>query len=149
MFLDLYLNLFFKIICILTAGGFWRLSGMTNSDNRWRWLGVPLIIWASNPSWWGLLSVGLLMGAINIPYGDGSWLRKYFNTYVVRYICGFAYIFSTIFFVVASGNWGLYFVNLVIMPVLIMLLGNQVFGIKNPGEEILIGCSVVLLTVWI
>ena len=100
----LYSITIFKILCIILCGIFWRLSGRPNSANWFRWAGVPLIILLANhQSMWSLLSVALLMGAINIPYGDESWLRKTFNgTYTVRYICGWAYILSLIFFAFGS-----------------------------------------------
>ena len=137
------LNLFLLAL----FGCLWRMGGSHKYNKLFRRLGCPSIFLIKillNFSWIKLISVPFLLIVLTSGYGESSWLaNKLKNSYLVRFSCGLFYSLTSLFML--WGNIYLILLNIVFVSILVMLLGNGIFKLKDVKEEFFIGIVVGLI----
>lgn len=141
-FIVSHVEIIVKCLAIGFCGIMWRAGGSDELPKAVRRYGVPFLKVGISCiflfSWVKLLSIPSLVIVYSIGYGVNSPLMKIFkNKYIVRYVCGLLYVMGDI--PLLWGKW--YFLGFlgIIVPIGVMLAGNQLLQKDAKEEESFIG----------
>ena len=139
------------------SGILWRLGGSDGFSKGVRRYGVSgimgtIAVVKTKKVWVGFLTMGLLVGATSIGYGESSAVAEFVNNLgiydsplldiVIRAICGFAYGFAFLPTIIALRKYK--YLYTILLPIVlcpaIRLLGNITGAVV---EEFLMGFMVI------